>query len=143
MADVVEDIMTLWQRLPDTDEEARAAFAELYADRVQVNGNELTLDDLVARARALQSALADIRHEMIDRVEVDDKLVIAFKLHGRHTGTLRTALGEVPATGNAVSVQGMDILTFSDGRITTITVLSDELGMLSQVSPVKLRSALD
>lgn len=135
--------MALWRRLPDNDEEARAAFAELYADRVQVNGNELTLDDLVARARALQSALTDIRHEMIDRVEVDDKLVIAFKLHGRHTGTLRTALGEVPATGNTVAVEGMDILTFSDGRITAITVLSDELGMLSQVSPVKLRSAPD
>lgn len=143
MADVVDDIMALWRRLPDNDEEARAAFAELYADRVQVNGNELTLDDLVARARALQSALTDIRHEMIDRVEVDDKLVIAFKLHGRHTGTLRTALGEVPATGNTVAVEGMDILTFSDGRITAITVLSDELGMLSQVSPVKLRSAPD
>ena len=143
MTDVVDDIMALWRRLPDNDEAARAAFAELYADRVQVNGIELTLDDLVARARALQSALTDIGHEMIDRVEVDDKLVIAFRLHGRHTGTLRTAVGEVPPTGNALSVQGMDILTFSDGRITAITVLSDELGMILQVSAVKLLSAQD
>ena len=138
MADVVDQIMALWHRLPDDDEQARAAFAAVYAERVRVNGTELTVDDLLARARALQSALSDIRHETIDRLEVGDKLVVAFRLLGRHTGTLGTPLGDVPATGKSVTVHGMDILTFSDGRITAITVLSDQLGMLAQLDAVTL-----
>jgi hypothetical protein len=40
-----------------------------------------------------------VRHELLERVEVGDKLVIAFRLHGRHTGFLSTAIGDVPATG--------------------------------------------
>lgn len=139
MADVVEDLMSLWRRLPDDDEAARAAVGRLYAERVSVNGAELTLDDLVARARGLQAALSDLRHEMLERVEAGDKLVIAFTLHGRHTGPLSTPLGEVPATGKPVTMQGMDVLTLSEGRITKITVLADELGMLSRLDAVVLR----
>jgi predicted ester cyclase len=139
MGDVVDDIMALWQGLPDGEEEARSAFARLYASRVMVNGAELTLDDLVARARAMQSALSDVSHELLERVEVADKLVVAFKLHGRHTGPLRTSIGDVPATGKEVTIQGMDVLTFTGGRITKITVLADELGMLSRLDVVTLR----
>jgi predicted ester cyclase len=139
MTDVVERIMVLWQHLPEDDGEALAAFADVYADRVVVNGTELTLDDLLTRARALQAALSDVRHELLERVEVGDKLVIAFRLHGRHTGSLRTAIGDVPATGRDVSIQGMDVLTFTDGRITGITVLADELGLLARLNAVVLR----
>jgi len=122
MGDVVDDIMSLWQRLPEGEEEARSAFGRLYAPRVVVNGAELNLDDLVARARAMQSALSEVRHELLERVEVADKVVVAFKLHGRHTGPLRTSIGDVPATGKEVTIQGMDVLTFSGGRITEITI---------------------
>jgi predicted ester cyclase len=139
VTDAVEDMMSLWEHLPDDDDEARAAFARLYADRVTVNGAELTLEDLVARARSLHSALSDLRHEMLERVEAGDKLVVAFTFHGRHTGPFNTSIGVVPATGKDVTIQGMDVLTFSDGRISKITVLSDELGMLARLDAVALR----
>src|SRR3954462_7977874 len=139
MVDAVDRIMALWQRLPEDDAEARRAFAEVYADRVAVNGNELTLDDLVWRARALQAALTDLRHEVVERVEQGDKLVVAFRLHGRHTGPLSTAIGALPGTGREVWVQGMDVLTFEDGRIVGITVVTDELGLLSRLDAVALR----
>jgi predicted ester cyclase len=141
MVDVVERIMALWQHVPEDEAEARSAFAETYADKVLVNGAELTLPDLVARARSLQAALGDLHHEMIERVETDDKLVIAFRLRGRHIGPLGTALGDVSATGRDVTIQGMDVLTFTDGRISEITVLSDELGLLRQLDAVALRQA--
>jgi predicted ester cyclase len=139
MVDVVEDIMALWRQLPEGHEEARAAFSRCYAERIVVNGAEVTLDDLVSRARALQAALSDVTHELLERVEVDDKLVIAFRLRGRHTGVLSTVIGQVPATGRDVSLQGMDVLTFSDGRITAITVVADELGLLSRLGAVTLQ----
>jgi hypothetical protein len=45
----------------------------------------------------------------------------------------------VQATGEAVSVLGMAVLTLSEGRITEITVLSDELGLLSRLGAVTPR----
>jgi ketosteroid isomerase-like protein len=139
MTDVVDRVMALWQHLPEDDGEARAAFAEVYAERVVVNGMPVPLDHLVTRARALQRALSDVRHELLERVEAGDKLVVAFQLHGRHTGPLQTAIGPVPATGRDVSIRGMDVLTFTDGRITRITVLADELGLLDRLGAVTLR----
>jgi predicted ester cyclase len=139
VADVVDDIMALWQRLPEDPSDARAAGLRLYAERCEVNGVILTVDDLLDRARALQAALSDLRHELLERVEAGDRLSIAFRLHGRHTGPLQTTIGVVPATGKTVSIQGMDILTFSAGRITKITVLSDEIGLLSSLDAVALR----
>ena len=139
MADVVERVMALWRQLPEDDDEARAGFAEVYAENVVVNGTEVTLDDLLARARGLQAALSEVRHELLERVEADDKIVVAFRLHGRHTGPLRTALGEVPATGREVAIQGIDVLTLTDGRITGVTVLADELGLLDRLGAVSLR----
>jgi predicted ester cyclase len=138
MADVVDRIMALWQQLPAEDAAARSAFAELYAERVVVNGAELSLDELVARARVLQGALSDLRHDLLERVEAGNKLVIAFLMFGRHTGPLHTPIGELPATGREVTIQGMDVLTLTDGRITEITVLADELGLIAQVAPDRL-----
>ncbi|HYO40992.1 MAG TPA: ester cyclase [Nocardioidaceae bacterium] len=139
MTDAVEAILALWQGLPEDDREARDAFSRVYAEHVTVNGVELTLDELVARARALQQAVTGLTPELLERVEAGDKLVVAFLMHGRHTGTLRTSIGEVPATGRDVTLRGMDVLTFTDGRITRITVLADELGLLSSLDAVTLR----
>ena len=139
VADVVDDIMALWQRLPEDPAEARAAVLRLYAERCEVNGVVLSVDDLLGRARALQAALSDLGHELLERVEAGDQMSIAFTLHGRHTGPLQTTLGVVPPTGKTVYIQGMDILTFTAGRITKITVLSDEIGLLSRLGAVTLR----
>ncbi len=139
VADLVDDLMALWQSLPEDEDAARAAFARVYAERVQVNGVEVTIDGLVGRARALQGALTGITHEVLERVEADDKVVVAFRLRGRHTGTFVSSVGDVPATGQDVWVQGMDVLTLTDGRITAITVVTDELGLLSRLGVVSLR----
>jgi predicted ester cyclase len=139
MTDVVDGIMAIWREMPADDAEAHAAVARYYADPVVVNGSELGIGDLVARARSLQRALTDIRHELVERVEAGDQLVIAFVIRGRHTGPLSTAIGEVPATGQEVAIQGMDVLTFTGGRISKITVLADELGLLARLDAVSLR----
>jgi predicted ester cyclase len=139
MVDVVEGIMTLWSKLPAGDAEATDALARFYADEVDVNGSVLQLGDLLARARSLQRALSDIRHVLLERVDAGDKLVIAYVLHGTHTGALSTVIGELAATGREVSIQGMDVLTFTDGRISRIIVLADELGMLARLDAVRLR----
>ncbi|SNQ48466.1 conserved hypothetical protein [Frankia canadensis] len=131
MTDLITRLLSLWSDgLPADDETAVRAFRELYTDPVPVNGTPMTAADLIARARALHAALADIRHELIEQVQTPDRLAIGFYLHGRHVGPLPTALGPVPATGQEVSIRATDILRITDGRISSIWVISDELTAL-------------
>jgi predicted ester cyclase len=41
-----------------------------------------------------------------------------------------TPLGDVPPTGERVTLLGMDILTIEDGRITATRVLADDVAVL-------------
>jgi len=131
MTDLSTRLLSLWSDgLPADDESAVRAFRELYTDPVPVNGTPLAATDLVARARVLHAALADLRHELVERVETPDHLVIGFYLHGRHVGPFPTALGPVPATGRELSIRATDILRVTDGRISSIWVISDDLSAL-------------
>jgi hypothetical protein len=56
----------------------------------------------------------------------------------RHTGTLTTPLGAVPATGREAVIRTIDILSVRDGKITDITVVADEFGLLSQLDALRL-----
>ncbi len=142
VTDVVQRIMALWQRMPTHDQAAHRAVAELYCDPVLVNNVEFTIGDLVGRARQLQAAFTDLRHDVHERVETHDKLVIAFAMHGRHTGPWSTSLGVIAPTGREVTIQGIDVLTFTEGRISKITVLADELGGLRRLGAVTLAPGL-
>ena len=57
-----------------------------------------------SEARGLQRAFADLRMEMIERIETPGRLVIVFWQRGRHVGPLETALGEVAPTGREVEI---------------------------------------
>ena len=49
-------LLPLWTEPVDGRDDPEAAFGEVYADPVLVNGTEMSLDALVARARSLQQA---------------------------------------------------------------------------------------
>jgi hypothetical protein len=127
-------LLDLWMA-PVGDE---AAFGAVYADPVQVNGAPLTTADLVARARALAGAYSDMEFEVVDEVETADKLVVGFRMRGRHTGPLNTPLGTVAPTGRVVETRVTDILTISDGLVTDIWVVSDDLSTLVQLGALSL-----
>jgi hypothetical protein len=135
----VDSLFQLWTRpIPTDDAAATAAFAEVYTDPVRINGADMSVADLVARARSIQAALDDIDIELVDQVATADKLAIAFRQTGRHVGPLPTPLGPVSPTGRRIEGLGMDILTLSGGRISQIWVLADELQRLVQLDAVIL-----
>ncbi|WP_146901521.1 ester cyclase [Cellulomonas aerilata] len=138
MAYDTDALLDLWTAPPDDDAAASAAFRALYTDPVVVNGVPLTASDLVTRARALRAALADPEREVLELVEDGDKVVVAFRLTGRHVGPLGSALGAVPATGRTVSMRVVDVLTLEGGRIARIQMVADELGLLLQAGAVAL-----
>lgn len=138
MDSLIDRLLQLWSEpLPD-DSTAESAFRELYTDPVSVNGVHLSVADLVARARSLQGAFDGLYAEVVDRVETPDRVVVAFLMHGRHVGPLHTPLGAVAPTGRPVVIRTIDALTVSDGLISNIWVVSDELGLLRQLDAVTL-----
>jgi SnoaL-like polyketide cyclase len=64
--------------------------------------------------------------------------VIAFYMRGRHVGPWPTPIGTVAPTGRPVEIRTIDVLTIADGVITALWVVSDELGMLTQLDALGL-----
>jgi len=138
MSDFLQRLLRLWvEPLPEGDA-ALAAFREVYADPVAVNGVAFTAEALVDRARAMQRAFAEIALDLIDELHVPGKTVIVFRQKGRHVGPLQTPLGDVAPTGKQVERQVIDVLTIKDGLITDIRVVADDLGLLVDLGAVKL-----
>jgi hypothetical protein len=134
----VEHLLRLWtDPLPPDDDEAADAFRRLYADPVTVNGAPLSAADMAARARMMQAALAAPEREVLGVVESGDAVAVAFRLAGRHVGPLDTPVGRLPASGARIDLRVIDILTFTDGRISAITMVGDWLSALAAAGLVQ------
>jgi hypothetical protein len=138
MTSLIDRLVRLWAEPLPEGAAAESAFRELYADPVIVNGAELSVADLVARARSLQRAFDGFHTEVVDRVEVPGRAVVAFVTRGRHTGPLSTPLGTVAPTGRTVVIRTIDVFTLTDGLISNVWAVSDELGVLGQLDAVTL-----
>jgi len=56
MIALLDRLVPLWTQPVDSRDDPEAAFREVYADPVMVNGAEIPVADLVDRARTLQRA---------------------------------------------------------------------------------------
>jgi ketosteroid isomerase-like protein len=137
-ADLVTRLFRLWDDVPPTDDAAQAAFRELYTDPVRINGADMTVDQLVRRARVMSAALGDRTTQVLSQVTAGDRTAVAFRMHGRHVGPMDTPLGPVTGTGDPVSRQVIDVLTLREGRIGEIWMVADMLGLLAGAGAVRL-----
>ncbi len=136
---LVERLRRLWtEPVAASDEEALAAFREAYTDPVSINGADIPLVDVVERARGLQRAFADLRMELIEQIEAPGSIAIAFWQRGRHIGPLETPLGEIGPTGREFAIRVIDVLSLTEGRISAIQVVPDNLGLVMQLGAVRL-----
>ena len=138
VAALLDRLLELWQAPVDERYDPEAAFREVYADPVSINGAPAPVRSLVERARVLQRTFAGLTTEIVDRVETPDRLVVAFYMRGRHVGPLPTPIGTVAPTGRTVEIRTIDVLTIANGVVTALWVVSDELGMLTQLEAVDL-----
>ena len=79
-----------------------------------------------------RSALPDLHITVEDWVAEGDKVVTRFRSQGTHGG----ALMGVPPTGKQVTVIGIDVLGFENGKITEHWGNRDDLGMLEQLGVI-------
>ncbi len=78
------------------------------------------------------AAFPDMHFTIRQQIAEGDKVLTYKTFHGTHLGTF---MG-IPATGRAVTIDVMDILTVTDGKITEHWTVSDMLGMLQQLGVV-------
>ena len=138
VAAFVDRVLALWRDPVPEGEAGVAAFGTCYAAELTVNGTRFALADLVERARALQRAYSVIRPEVLEVITAPQRIVLAFVMHVEHTGPLVTPLGVVPPTGRTSAARTIDILEVHDERVTAITVVADELGLLIGLGAVRL-----
>ena len=135
MSDLVDRILALWTGPVDAPD-AKAEFQALYTDPVTVNGFDLSVDDLLARARALHATFSGLRAELLQVVSGANSIAVAFVMHGQHTGPYAGPFGPVARTGVQVRIRTIDVLTLTGGRVSAIWVNADDLGLLRQLGVV-------
>lgn len=138
MIALLERLLPLWTQPVDTWDDLEAAFGEVYANPVVVNGIEMRVPELADRARSLQWAFDGLSMQILDTVETPDRVVVAFLMRGRHVGSFASPLGTVAPTGREIEVRTIDVLTVTAGVVSAIWVVSDDLGLLRQLDAAKL-----
>jgi hypothetical protein len=130
---MVDRLLRLWGSPPAPGEQALADFRTLYADPLQLNGNEVFVEELVFRARLLHTAFVEVQLEMVANLEASGRTVIVFRQRGRHVSSLPTPLGDLEATGRVADILVIDVLTTERDLITEVWAVADELGRLMQL----------
>jgi predicted ester cyclase len=132
MNPLLERLFDAWTDVNDLSE-LEDRFAAVYTDPVRVNGTNLSPSDLAVRARSLHQAFSDLRAELLQVVEDSEAIAVAFVMHGVHTGAYESPVGIIQPTGSGVQIRSIDVLTISDGKISAIWVIADDLGTLRQL----------
>ena len=139
MTHPVDRMLRLWSVAPpDSEVVALSAFREVYADPYSVNGEYVALSAVVDRARTMHAGLADLRHEVLDRIDSGNRTVLVMRQWGRHTGPLATQLGTWQPTGVALERRIIEVITVDANRLIRVWATGDDLGRLIQANAVRL-----
>ena len=78
-------------------------------------------------------AFPDGRVTVDQVIAASDRVVVEFHGEGTHTGTLRTSMGEIPATGRSLTLQLCDVYEFDNGKIKTQRNYFDTGSLMTQL----------
>ena len=117
--------------------------AEDVVDHQALPGQQAGREGFEQLVRAWRTGFADVREDVEAVVVQGDVAVGRFHLQGTHTGPF---LG-IAATGDRVSIHGIDVVRVVDGRITDSWYVEQTLDLLQQLGALPatdelLRTAL-
>lgn len=79
----------------------------------------------------LRTAFPDLKVEVKDLIAEGDKVTARIVLTGTHKGEFNG----IPATGQKVSFDAIDIIKFSNGKCVEHWGVTDEAGLMAQIAP--------
>jgi steroid delta-isomerase-like uncharacterized protein len=128
MADVIELARRHDNAFNSQDADGRAAIEAPDIEFVMPGGMTLRGHEQVMEVvRAFWDALPDAKITVVDQVAVGN--VVA----GTHGGTFRTPQGEIPRTGNSVSLRYAAVKRFEGDRLASEHLYFDQLEFLQQL----------
>jgi steroid delta-isomerase-like uncharacterized protein len=110
-----------------------AAAEEMYSPdftRTTPTGTVTGMDEFKAYYEAMTSAYSDVKLSFTDHWTKGDKVTVLWNFSATNTGPLGE---DMPATGKAVSNDGVSILTLKDGKIVNDWALWDQLGAFTEL----------
>ncbi|MEA2570938.1 MAG: hypothetical protein QOI24_2939 [Acidobacteriota bacterium] len=130
--------------------ESNKAIVRRLIEEAQEQGNHATIDELLSEDfvdhtplpgvpgnrdgihilfDALRSAFPDLRVTISEQIADDTRVVTRKTFNGTHGGSF---IG-IPASGNRVAFEVVDILALRDGKILEHRVIFDQLSLLQQL----------
>jgi predicted ester cyclase len=116
--------------------EAKVAISSPQLEFVVPGATMRGLDEAGAFARALWEAFPDARITTAERAAQGSIAVIEGTFGGTHAGTLRSASGEIPASGHRVEVECVLVYECASDRIVSKHFYFDRLELLTQIQAV-------
>ena len=108
-------------------------FADDFVEREEIPGLPPTKDGVLLYFRLLTAAFPDMRMDVQDVIASGDKAVARVRVSGTHQGEF---MG-IPATGNPVSLNLIDITRFGDdGLAREHWGVVDQLAMMQQLGVI-------
>ena len=137
MADVIELARRHDDAFNSQDADGRAAIEAPDMEFVMPGGMTLRGHEQVMQVvqvvRAFWDALPDAKITAVDQVAVGNVVVAEGTIAGTHSGTFRTPQGEIPRTGNPVSLRYAAVKRFEGDRLVSEHLYFDQLEFLQQL----------
>jgi steroid delta-isomerase-like uncharacterized protein len=93
-------------------------------------------DQVIQAQRILWDALPDATIEPVNQIDDGTTVVTEGILNGTHTGTLRTPAGDIPASGNRVSLRYVTVQRLRDELVESEHLYFDQLEFLTQLGAI-------
>ena len=113
--------------------DADLALFDRDVETVTPNGTLKGIDEFRALGEAFQTAMSDMRHEIVRSYEIGDTIVAECVFSGVHTGPMHGPEGSIPPSGNAVAFPYADFLTFRDGTCVSHRIYWDNVALMAQL----------
>jgi predicted ester cyclase len=134
MADVIELARRHDDAFNSHDSDGRAAIEAPDIEVVMPGGMTLRGHEQVMQVvRAFWEALPDGRITSDDQLAAGNVVVVEGTLSGTHSGTFRTPQGEIPPTGNPMTLRYATVKRFRDDRLVSEHLYFDQLELLQQL----------
>ena len=134
MADVIELATRHDDAFNSRDADVRTAIEAEDIEVVMPGGMTLRGHEHVMQVvRAFWEALPDGRIIRESQFVAGETVVAEGSLSGTHGGTFRTPQGEIPPTGNAVTLRYATVKQFRDDRLVSEHLYFDQLEFLQQL----------
>ena len=95
-------------------------------------GHEPTLADFKHKIAGFRAAFPDLEYDLQDIIGTGDTVATRWVV----SGTQQQEFMGIPASGQAVRVEGMNFYRLADGRVTDIWTQFDGIGMLQQLGAI-------